>query len=386
MKKLESIKQRFSVTYSYPVVFTHDVFKIDNPILSSVLNSSGQTCNRILIVIDSGVFQSTLGLAEKIDAYAKHHHGTMDMVSSPYIMRGGEECKKEPDEVEAVTALINQHHLCRHSFVLAIGGGAVLDAAGFAAGIAHRGIRLIRLPTTTLSQNDAGVGVKNGINGFGRKNFLGIFAPPFAVINDFEFLKTLPARHLRAGIAEGIKVSLIKDRGFFDFLYKVRRQLAALKTDVIEKVVKRCAELHLNHIAKSGDPFEFGSSRPLDFGHWSAHKLEELTQGGLTHGEAVAVGMALDSFYSWQIGLLKQRELNKILSTLEDIGFDLYHPYLRKMDIEKALREFQEHLGGTLTIPLLKGIGARIDVHEIKKELMEQAVDFLRERKKERRK
>jgi 3-dehydroquinate synthase len=279
-----------------------------------------------------------------------------------------------------VASLIDKNRMCRHSFILAIGGGAVLDATGFAAGIAHRGIRLIRMPTTTLAQNDAGVGVKNGINAFGRKNFLGSFTPPFAVINDFEFLKTLPRRYLRAGLVEAVKVALIKDRSFFDFLFRNRARLALFEPRVIEKAITRCAGLHLDHIATSGDPFEFGSSRPLDFGHWSAHKLEEMTNGRLNHGEAVAIGIALDSIYSHAVGYLSKDELGKILTILKDIGFVLYHPALSRMRIESALREFQEHLGGELTIPLLKGIGEKIEVHEIQTSMIGQGVRSLAEK------
>jgi 3-dehydroquinate synthase len=262
----------------------------------------------------------------------------------------------------------------------------VLDAAGYAAATAHRGIRLIRMPTTTLAQNDAGIGVKNGVNAFGRKNFLGTFTPPFAVINDFAFLDTLPARDLRAGIAEAVKVALIKDRPFFDALYRNRKKLATFEQGAMEEMIIRCAELHLEHIRTSGDPFEYGTARPLDFGHWTAHKLEELTGGELKHGEAVAIGVAVDSLYSFRKGLISELELNRILATLEDMGFTLHHWALNWMDVGKALGEFQEHLGGELTITLLNGIGNRIEVHEIDATIMRQCMNTLAlRRRKEKR-
>ena len=93
--------------------------------------------------------------------------------------------------------------------MVAIGGGAVLDAVGYAAATAHRGVRLIRVPTTVLSQDDSAVGVKNGINAFGKKNFVGSFAPPHAVLNDFDLLRTLQDRDWRAGISEAVKVALL---------------------------------------------------------------------------------------------------------------------------------------------------------------------------------
>lgn len=379
---MKEINQQFNVNYSFPIIFTRDVFNVQSTVLSRVLGKSGQHKNRILIVIDSNVFEATPDLIEKIERHAGHNDDIVEFVSSPVIIRGGEDCKKDLSEVEKIHALIEKQHMCRHSFVLAIGGGAVLDAAGYAAATAHRGLRLIRMPTTTLSQNDAGVGVKNGINAFGRKNFIGTFAPPFAIINDFDFLDTLPPRILRSGISEAVKVALIKDRVFFDFLYHKRHALSAFVREVLEEMITRCAELHIEHIGKCGDPFEYGSSRPLDFGHWSAHKIEELTGGDIHHGEAVAIGIALDSLYSFHIGQISEIELQKIIITLEDIGFDLYHWSLSWMDINRALDEFQEHLGGELTIPQLNGIGDKIEVHRIDTSLLRKCVNILASRKK----
>jgi len=375
-----TIRQEFKVSYSYPVIFTRGLFAPDNDVLAELLRGSGRESNRALVVIDSEVARLTPGLLELIGNYAQLHSPLIEFVAPPFLIRGGETCKHEPLEVERIHALVERHRLCRHSFIIAIGGGAVLDAAGYAAATAHRGIRLIRLPTTVLAQNDAGVGVKNGINAFGRKNFLGTFAPPFAVINDLDFLKTLDERDLRSGIAEAVKVGLIRDRAFFDSLFSARAELARFESSAMERMIVRCAELHLEHIAGAGDPFECGSSRPLDFGHWNAHKLEELTASELRHGEAVAIGIALDSLYSRFQGLLNDLDLHRILTMLEDIGFALYHPALSWLDVGKALQEFQEHLGGELSIPLLKGIGTKIEAHEIDVPLMKRCIGILAER------
>lgn len=368
--------QNFSAGFSFPVIFTRDVFGIDNPAFPSVLSGTGQK-NRILLVLDSGVFDSSPGLIEKVEKFSDNHRNIMEFVSSPYIMKGGEACKNDKGEVNKILELISNNHLCRHSFILVIGGGAVLDAAGYAAAMAHRGIRLIRMPSTTLAQNDSGIGVKNGINAFGRKNFIGTFAPPFAVINDFNFLDTLPLRYKRAGIAEAVKVALIRDKSFFDFLYKERQALAAFDPDVMEYMIVRCAEHHIEHIRSSGDPFEQGSSRPLDFGHWSAHKIEELTSGDVLHGEAVAIGIALDALYSHYAGFISEIELQRILRLLRDTGFDLYHWSLGWMDIDNALKEFQEHLGGRLTLPLLQGIGRMTEAYEADTVLLKKCVNIL---------
>ena len=383
---MKTIRQSFSITYSFPVIFTRDAFGAYNTSLSDVLRTSGQVRNRVLIVGDSNLINSNPDLLEKIERYGQRNRDLLEFVDTPFIIRGGEICKNEPLEVGKIRALTEKHNICRHSFILAIGGGAVLDAAGYAAATAHRGIRLIRMPTTPLAQNDAGVGVKNGINAFGKKNYIGTFAPPYAVINDFDFLCTLPARDMRAGMAEAVKVALIRDSAFFDFLYRERRSLAAFKPEVMEKTIMRCAELHLEHISRGGDPFEQGASRPLDFGHWSAHNIEELSYGSVNHGEAVAIGIALDSLYAYHKGMLSELELKKIFVTLEDIGFDLYHWTLGWVDIGKALEAFKEHLGGELTITLPDGIGRKTDVHDVDMQLMRNCIETLLARKKDKEK
>ena len=246
----------------------------------------------------------------------------------------------------------------------------MLDMVGYAASTAHRGINLIRVPTTILAQNDSGIGVKNAINFFEKKNFLGCFNIPYVVINDFKFLTTLNKRDWLSGIAEAIKVALIKDKDFFDFIEKNATNLKTpYNMEPMKELIYRCAELHLNHIGKSGDPFERGSSRPLDFGHWSAHKLERLMNYEIRHGEAVAIGIALDTTYSYLKGLLPKNQWQRILNTITGVGFQIFIPELLKysndQSIFKGLDEFQEHLGGNLTIMLLTEIGKGIEVNEV---------------------
>lgn len=373
------IQQHFTVSYSFPITFTKNAFDTNNTILLNVIMQSNRTQNRVLVVIDNEVIHLNPDLLENIRIYGETYNHIIQFVEPLLQFRGGEICKNDHAEVKKIHALIEHHKICRHSFIMAIGGGAVLDAVGYAAATAHRGIRLIRLPTTVLAQNDAGIGVKNGINAFGRKNFIGTFAPPYAVINDAAFIQTLSQRDQRAGIAEAVKVALIQDREFFDWLYQMRADLSHFIPSVMEKMIYRCAELHTQHIASSGDPFESGSSRPLDFGHWIAHKLEEITKNNIRHGEAVAIGIAVDSIYSYHVGLLSELDLNKILILLETLGFNLFHPALTQFDPAVALEEFREHLGGELSIPLLQGIGQKIDAGEINISIIKNSIVKLRE-------
>ncbi len=383
---LQPLHQCVPVTFKYDVHFTNGLFELDNPILAQVIAADGETNpKQVVAVVDAGLLQHQDKLLEKLSAYANHHRDVLTLSLEPVIVPGGEAAKNEPKLVDQIHSSIDAVGLCRHSYLLAIGGGAVLDMAGYAAATAHRGIRLIRVPTTVLSQNDSGVGVKNGINAFGKKNFLGTFMPPYAVLNDFDFLTTLDARDWRSGIAEAVKVALIKDENFFEFITTHADALTRRDMDAMQNLIYRCAQLHLDHIANSGDPFEKGSSRPLDFGHWAAHKLEHLTNYSLRHGEAVAIGIALDSTYSYLAGLLEKAEWQQVLETLKVLGFTLYVPELSEQlhqsehprCLFRGLKEFRVHLGGELTLMLLQGIGQGIEVHEVNMSLYRQAIYML---------
>ncbi|WP_448269248.1 3-dehydroquinate synthase [Nostoc sp. DSM 114159] len=387
-QKSRLIHQRVSVTFNYEVYFTQNLFELKNPTLAQVIGADEETKpKKIVAAIDAGILKSQPELVKQLVAYTKFYAEVLAIAAEPMIISGGEAAKNDRTLLEQIQQQIEAAGLCRHSYILAIGGGAVLDLVGYAAATAHRGIRLIRVPTTVLAQNDSGVGVKNGINAFGKKNFLGTFAPPYAVINDSAFLTTLDDRDWRSGIAEAVKVALIKDASFFDFIHSHTAALRRRDMDTMQQVIYRCAQLHLEHIANGGDPFEMGSSRPLDFGHWAAHKLEHLTNYRLRHGEAVAIGIALDSTYSYLAGLLDCSEWQRILNTLSALGFTLYVPELadKLSQLEdpnclfRGLTEFREHLGGELTLTLLKGIGKRIEVHEVNLLLYRQAISLLRE-------
>jgi 3-dehydroquinate synthase len=327
---------------------------------------------------------------DQIRRYFAAHSRVLDLVSTPLLIEGGERVKNSARHLARILSHINRNNLDRHSCVLAIGGGALLDMVGLAASIAHRGMRHVRMPSTTLSQNDSGVGVKNGINAFGKKNFVGTFAPPFAVINDFGFLSSLSARDKRAGYAEAVKVALIRDAGFFLEMEQQADRLRVFEPQAMENVIRRCAELHVEHIATSGDAFERGSVRPLDFGHWSAHKLEQLSNYRIRHGEAVAIGVALDVIYSGLIGLIEQQATERILLLLERLGFDLFAPELLQVDarghrrVLEGLEEFRQHLGGELTITLLQDMGREITVHRMKRQLIFKAIRELEARQKRR--
>ena len=373
---MKSLSQSFSVAFHYQVHFTQRLFDVENSLLKEVFLKG--TPAKLFFVVDQGVAEAHPQLLAEIRSYTDAHSNSLALFADPLVVPGGEAAKNDTKYLQQIIEAVDRYRIDRHSYIVAIGGGAVLDMVGLAAAVAHRGVRHIRIPTTVLSQNDSGVGVKNGVNYFGKKNFLGTFAPPYAVINDSAFLSTLDDRDWRAGIAEAIKVALIKDTSFWERLEQDAPALVNRDQEAMSYLIHRCADIHLQHIA-GGDPFEMGSSRPLDFGHWVAHKLEQLTDYQLRHGEAVAIGIALDVTYSHLKGMLSEADLHRIIKLLLQIGFDIYTPELAEPDLLRGLDEFQEHLGGQLTIMLLEEIGRGVEVHEMDKSLIQQAIGQLAE-------
>ncbi|HYH21405.1 MAG TPA: 3-dehydroquinate synthase [Azospirillum sp.] len=376
------LSQRFTVAYEYRVHMTRGLFDPDNPLLADTLaaREPGRR-HRVAAILDGGLVARRPSLPADLARYAERHARSLDLVAAPEVVPGGEAAKNDPALVEALQHRLHALGIDRHAFVLAVGGGAVLDLAGYVAATTHRGVRLVRAPSTVLAQNDAGIGVKNGVNAFGVKNFLGTFAPPWAVLNDLDLLATLEPRDRRAGMAEAVKVALIRDAAFFAWIERHAPALAAFDGETVAALIVHCAELHLAHIARGGDPFETGSARPLDFGHWAAHKLEALSGHALRHGEAVAIGIALDSRYSVLRGLLAPDGDERIAALLERLGFRLWHPAMEDTGaLLRGLQEFREHLGGDLTVSLLAGIGRGADVHEIDGADMRAALAWLRGR------
>lgn len=372
------------LSFRFPVYFSRHVFDSANTVLLKAAPSAvPPRPARLLFVVDAGVHAAHPALVTAITQYCRDHAGALELAAPVLVIPGGEQAKNDPAPTARILGAISDAALDRHSYVVAVGGGALLDTAGYAAAMAHRGIRLVRVPTTVLSQDDSAVGVKNGINAFGQKNYLGTFTPPFAVITDSHFLSTLSDRDWRGGLSEAIKAALIKDGGFFDLIEALAPRLAARDMAAMEQVVRRSAELHLRHIATAGDPFETGSSRPLDFGHWSAHKLERLTNHDVRHGEAVGIGVALDTTYSYLSGFLPEGDWKRVIALLQALGLAIYAPELThhagdQPAVLRGLEEFREHLGGRLTIMLLKAIGVPFDAHEINKGVMLGSIEVLR--------
>jgi 3-dehydroquinate synthase len=380
-----AIKRTICVSFEHQVHFTDRVFERSNPLLQGLLTGAPRR-SAALVVVDASLAAAQPGLVTGIENYFAAFDQRVRLVRPPLVIEGGEQAKNSCVHVSDIHSQVDRGHLDRQSFILGVGGGALLDVVGLAAATAHRGVRHVRIPTTTLSQCDSGVGVKNGINAFGKKNFIGTFAPPYAVINDFQMLASLSDRDKRAGGAEAVKVALIRDRDFFEELERDAERLAAFAPEAVRGMIRRCAQLHIEHITSCGDPFESGAARPLDFGHWAAHKLEQISGYQIRHGEAVAAGMGLDVIYSRQAGLLGPAATERALSLLEALGFDLFANEMLEADSDsqpallRGLEDFREHLGGELSLTMLQDIGRPVQIHQVSLPAMLQAIQDLRQR------
>lgn len=379
-----TVECKIDVPYRFPLVFTHDVFGPDNPVLAETLAECRHhgSPSVVRVWIDQGLVGANPAIIERCRTYL-HRNLSRASRGDPAVFPGGESVKTGWKHINEMLRDLQRNGLCRHSYLIAIGGGAFLDAAGFSAALFHRGVRLVRMPSTTLSQNDSGVGVKNGINLNGCKNILGTFAPPAAVINDLDLLDTLDPYVMRDGVAEAIKVAIIQDRPFFEYIERHAADLKVGRKQELYELVRRCAMLHLNHIQSNGDPFETGSARPLDFGHWSAHRLEAMSNYTLRHGQGVAIGIALDSYYAQKKSLISSSAFKKIISAITCAGLPVYLSLLSKrnragdFDVLAGIEQFREHLGGNLSITLPAGLGNKVEVSEMDIDIVRDGIDWL---------
>ena len=374
----DSLDVNFSVPQLLRLRCTRDCFADDwDQVLPLLKTDSAKA--RVQIWIDRSVVESNGTVLRNLSNRITESDEFIELVAPIALVDGGEQIKNDALAIENIFRAIDRDGLDRRSYVFVIGGGAVLDAVGYAAAIAHRGIRLIRFPTTTLGQADSGVGVKNAINAYGKKNWKGTFSVPWAVVNDQTLIANLPDRDFRAGFSEAVKVSLLKSPSAFRFLCDHAKAIANRDWNAVMPAIRSSVLMHLHHITHGGDPFEMQEARPLDFGHWSAHKLEHLTNFRLRHGEAVSIGVALDTVYSHLVHGLDLSDVQRTLKVLTDLGLPLFDNELAEQAIFDGLEEFRQHLGGRLTVTMLRAVGQSINVHEIDQAAMRKAIEIVRE-------
>lgn len=379
------IQQKLSCSFDYPVAFTEEVFDPENPLLAQTLDRLEENrVHRAMVFIDSNLAETLPQITQQVIQYFDTYADDIELAEEPRVIPGGEILKNDIAVVSPLISAMVDAHLCRHSYVIVIGGGAVLDTVGFAAALTHRGIRTVRIPTTLFSQINAGVGVKSGINFENRKNCAGVFAAPFAVLNDWQFLYSLPEREWVGGLAEAFRLALLFDPEFFDELCTLAPTLTQRRSEDIGHIVQRSASLCLRQLAVQNDPFDSVPGSPLDFAHWSAYKLEMLSQAEISHGEAITVGMLLDTLYAVEQGWFLGADFERLSGALSQLGLPFWFEELDLVsedgnpEIFHGIPDFQEHKGGMLCLPFPSGVGSCRVEHAVDLTVMERALQRLK--------
>jgi 3-dehydroquinate synthase len=275
----------------------------------------------------------------------------------PIISIGTGERIKNLETVTAIFRQLVEMEADRSSFILGIGGGIVCDIAGFAASTYMRGLPFGFVSTTLLSQVDASVGGKNGVNFGGYKNMVGVFNQPEFVVCDMMLLKSLPFREVQCGFAEIIKHGAIADGRMLDFLENHRDAALDLDSAIVEHLVYRSVEIKAGVVTR--DEREQGERRKLNFGHTFGHAIEKLT--GIPHGEAVGIGMVLAATLSVQKGLLPPLDARRLERIVESYGLPV-RPPVDAQSLLAAMRKDKKREGGQIHFVFLDALGsARVE-------------------------
>ncbi|MFL5355931.1 sedoheptulose 7-phosphate cyclase [Archangium sp.] len=354
------------------------LFDLDNRILVEAGSSHSHGPLRRLVVIDANVDRLH---GERIRRYFTHHGVKHNILTLPVS-----EAEKTMDSVFTVLRRIDEFGISRrHEPIIAIGGGVLLDIVGLAASLYRRSTPYIRVPTTLIGLVDAGVGAKTGVNHGAHKNRLGSYFPAKTTLLDRGFLETLDPRHIVNGLAEILKIALIKDRALFELLERhgptlIEERLqgetpesARGATQVIERAITgMLEELEMNL-------WEHKLERVVDYGHSFSPTLEMLALPELLHGEAVNIDMALTTLLSVQRGLIRPAEQQRIFTLMRALGLPVYHRLCEPSVLEAALADTVRHRDGLQRLPLAMGIGSACFVNDLQPSELYRAAATLRE-------
>jgi 3-dehydroquinate synthase len=271
------------------------------------------------------------------------------------VLPDGEEHKTLAIVSSVLDALV-EHRMNRDACVVALGGGVVGDIAGFAAACYQRGIDCVQVPTTLLAQVDSSVGGKTGVNHPGGKNLIGAFHQPRAVVADTAVLASLPARELRAGLAEVIKYGLIDDSAFLDWIERHVDAMLALDPSALTHAIRRCCEIKARIVA--ADEREHGQRALLNLGHTFGHAIETASgYGEWLHGEAVALGMLLAADLSQRMGWIEAAEVRRLRELLQRAGLPVVAPRIGAQRARDLMGMDKKVLDGRIRLVLLRRVG-----------------------------
>ena len=328
---------------------------------------------RTLVVMDHSVEAIYGG---RIRSYFDHFG-----ISAKTLALKADESSKELNSMLSVSDAMNDVGLLRRSeSVVVFGGGVVMDVVGLAASLFRRGVPYVRIPTTLIGQVDAGVGVKTGVNRGQHKNRLGTYFPPAAALIDPTFLSSLPARHIRNGLAEIVKIALVKDETLLELLESCANglgaeDLAVPSSPAHDQILTRAIGGMLEELEPN--LHERVLERLVDFGHTFSPALELIADPPLLHGEAVAVDMAVTIGISKNRGLIDDATAERVLGLISRLGLPLTNPMFTPALLQSALDDTIKHRDGHQRVPLVNGLGTALFVNNITISELAAAVDYV---------
>jgi len=371
-----------STPFEYPVCFTSDVFSPANGDLRDVIvRLEPKERHRIAAIVDRGAIVAQPELNLHIERYAQCHHDALDLVAPPIVQGGGERTKDDPALPARIQAYLHALELDRRSVLLVVGGASFLDLVGFAASTVRSAPRVVRIPTTALAQAGLAVLPRSAIHAFGTKNYLCTYRPPFAVVCDRRFIETQRTRAKVFGLVHAVRIALLRDRALFDWIVAHAVRLALGERDAVVELLRRSATHHVD-LASSmrGDDLP-SADDPLTFGAWSADAIEAHTERRIRQGEALAVGLALDATLGALHRTHGEAEREQIHRLLERLGLRLWHDTLGHVDSEGRLLLLdglsERASGRAPRVPLLRGIGAGVAPHELREDVLREAITRL---------
>ncbi|MFF7443197.1 sedoheptulose 7-phosphate cyclase [Streptomyces sp. NPDC008122] len=357
---------------AYSVSMVRGLLDPENPTLAHACGGGWGRPFRSLVVIDAAVDAL---YRDRFEAYFAHWR----IEATWQIVQGDEEAKYLEQAVLVTEAMSRMGILRRAEKVVAVGGGVVLDIVGFAASMYRRGVPYVRVPTTLIGQIDAGIGVKTGINHGHHKNRLGsYFAPELALI-DPEFLRTIDPRHVANGMAEIVKMALVKDAALFDLLEATAGTITADTLAGCGSAVSEVLSRAISGMLDELEPnlWEQVLERSVDYGHTFSPSLELRADPPLLHGEAVAVDMAICLALAHLRGHLSQEDTGRALKLMQDLGLPVAHPTFTRELLEEALGDAVKHRDGLQRVPLTRGIGSVVFANDLTPEELGRALDFV---------
>lgn len=356
----------------YQVVLVQGLLDPFNSALARACGADGVHPARCLAIIDDAV-----------DAHYGHRfreYFAAWNIEATWLPAPGDEEAKTLEHAVAITESMSAMGILRRTEkVIAIGGGVVMDVVGLAASLYRRGVPYLRIPTSLIGQVDAGIGVKTGVNHGHHKNRLGTYCAPSVSLIDTEFLRTVETRHLYNGMAEIIKMALVKDADLFELLElampHVDAGMMADRNPLSVEIIARSIAGMLSELEPN--LWETVLERAVDYGHTFSPSLELRADPPLLHGEAVAVDMAICVALAHNRGMLSKDDTDRALRLLRAAQLPISHEVFTAELVSEALRDAVKHRDGLQRIPLTTGIGSVRFINDLTREEIERGLDFI---------